>query len=172
MKYFVKTAHGISTELYRVLRDYPLYGTGQGSGASPLVWLSLVIVLLNSLTILAPLAMLFVDPWEDIFEEQNADSFVDDTSNGCNDGHQEEAMPYKEMIAKAQVMAQIWECILYSSGGALELRKCFWYLVYWTWENGRPQMMTMIECPGIISLTSGNIPNYTGIPRLEVWEAH
>jgi hypothetical protein len=137
-----------------------------------LVWLSLVIVLLKSLTILAPLAMLFVDPWEDIFEEQNADSFVDDTSNGCNDGHQEEAMPYKEMIAKAQVMAQIWECILYSSGGALELRKCFWYLVYWTWENGRPQMMTMIECPGIISLTSGNIPNYTGIPRLEVWEAH
>jgi hypothetical protein len=73
MKYFVKTAHGISTEFYRVLHDYPLYGTGQGSGASPSVWLSLVIVLLNSLTILALLAMSFVDPWEDIFEERNAD---------------------------------------------------------------------------------------------------
>jgi hypothetical protein len=80
-------------------------------------------------------------------------------------------MPYKELIAKAQGMAQIWERILYSSGGALELRKCFWYLVYWTWENGHPQMMTMIECPGIISLTSGNVPIYTVIPRLEVWEA-
>jgi hypothetical protein len=166
MKYFVKTAHGISTEFYRVLRNYPLYGTGQGSGASPSVWLSLVIVLLNSLTILAPHAMSFVDPWEDIFEERNTDSFVDDTSNGCNDGHQEEAMPYKELIAKAQGMAQIWERILYSSGGALELRKCFWYLVY-----GHPQMMMTIECPGIISLTSGNVPNYTVIPRLEVWEA-
>jgi hypothetical protein len=32
-------------------------------------------------------------------------------------------------------------------------------------------MMTMIECPGIISLTSGNVPIYTVIPRLEVWEA-
>jgi hypothetical protein len=36
----------------------------------------LVIVLLTSLTILAPLAMSFADPWEDIFEERNADSFV------------------------------------------------------------------------------------------------
>jgi hypothetical protein len=91
---------------------------------------------------------------------------VDDTSNGCNDGLQEEAMPYTELIAKAQVMAQIWERILYSSGGALELWKCFWYLLYWTWENGRPQLATKIECPGIIALTSGHVPNYTVIPRL------
>jgi hypothetical protein len=100
MKYFVKTAHGISSEFYRVLCNYLLYGTGQGSGASPSIWLSLVIVLLNSLMILALLAMSFADPWEDIFEECNADSFVDDTSNGCNDGLQEEAMPYTELIAR------------------------------------------------------------------------
>jgi hypothetical protein len=103
MKYFVKTAHGISSEFYRVLRDYLLYGTGQGSGASPSSWLSLVIVLLTSLTILAPLTMLFADPWEDIFEERNADSFVDDMSNGCNDGLQEEAMPYTELIGATEM---------------------------------------------------------------------
>jgi hypothetical protein len=40
MKYFIKTAHGISEEFSRVLQDYLLYGTGQGSGAPPLVWLS------------------------------------------------------------------------------------------------------------------------------------
>jgi hypothetical protein len=28
---------------------------------------------------MAPLAMSFVDPWEDISEEWNADSFVDNT---------------------------------------------------------------------------------------------
>jgi hypothetical protein len=39
------------------------------------------IVLLFLLTIMAPLAMSFVDPWGDILEEQNADSFVEDTSN-------------------------------------------------------------------------------------------
>jgi hypothetical protein len=51
------TVHGVSSEFYRVLRDYLLYGTGQGSGASPSIWLSLVIVLLTCLTILAPIAM-------------------------------------------------------------------------------------------------------------------
>ncbi len=102
MQYFVKTAHGIWSEFYRVLWHHHLYRTGQGNGASPSVWLSLVVTLLTALTILAPLAMSFVDPWEDIFEERNADSFVDDTSNGCNDGHLEEAVPLKVLIAKAQ----------------------------------------------------------------------
>ena len=93
------------------------------------VWLSIVVCLLAALTALAPLAMTFADPWGDIFEERNADSFVDDTSNGCNDAHLEMAMPFAELIAHGQACAQIWEQILYSSGGALELKKCFWYLV-------------------------------------------
>jgi hypothetical protein len=37
MKYFVKTAHGISNAFYQVMCDFLLYGTGQGSGASPSV---------------------------------------------------------------------------------------------------------------------------------------
>ena len=32
-------------------------------------------------------------------------------------------------------------------------------------------MAPNISCPGIIALTSGNVPNYQVIPRLEVWEA-
>jgi hypothetical protein len=132
----VKMVHGISEGFYRVLRDFLLYGTGQGSGASPAIWLSIVMCMLTVLTALAPMAMSFADPWGDIFEERNADSFVDDTSNGCNDAHLEMAMPFADLIVHGQACAQIWERILYSSGGALELRKCFWYLIYWQWLNG------------------------------------
>jgi hypothetical protein len=171
MKYFIKMAHGISDSFYCVLQDYLLYGTGQGSGASPSVWLSLVVILLTALTVLAPLAMSLVDPWEDIHEEHNTDSFVDDTSNGCNDAHLEEPMTYAEMIAMAQASAQIWERILFSLGGAHELKKCFWYLIFLQWVNGHLQMTMIIDCPGIIALTCGTVPNYTVIPRLEVWEA-
>jgi hypothetical protein len=32
-------------------------------------------------------------------------------------------------------------------------------------------MALIISCPGIIALTLGKVPNYTVIPRLEVWEA-
>jgi hypothetical protein len=161
MKYFVKMAHGISNAFYQVMHDFLLYGTGQGSGASPSVWLSIVVCMLTALTVLAPLAMSFADPWGDIFEERTADSFVDDTSNGCNDAHLEMAMPYAKMIANGQACTQIWEQSLYSSGGALELKKCFWYLVHWQWVNRRPKMAPNVSCPGIIALTSGNVPNYT-----------
>jgi hypothetical protein len=171
MKYFIKMAHGISDSFYCMLQDYLLYETGQGSGASPSVWLSLVVILLTALTVLAPLAMSFIDLWEDIHEEQNADSVVNDTSNGCKDALLEEPMPYAELIAMAQASAQIWEQILFSLGSALELKKCFWYLIYWQWVNGHLQMTTVIDCPGIIALTCRTVPNYTVIPRLEVWEA-
>ncbi len=97
---------------------------------------------------------------------------MDDTSNGCNDAHLEEPMPYAELIAMAQVCAQIWEQLLFSSGGALKLKKCFWYLIYWQWVNGHLQMTTISECPGIIALTCGTVPNYTVIPRLKVWETN
>jgi hypothetical protein len=68
-----------------------------------------VVVLLTTFTILALLSMSFADPWGDIFEERNVDSFVDDTSIGCNDAHLETAMPFEELIAHGQACAQIWE---------------------------------------------------------------
>ena len=37
MKYFVKTVYGISKENYEGTPFAPLFGTGQGSGASPAV---------------------------------------------------------------------------------------------------------------------------------------
>ena len=57
----------------------------------------------------------------------------------------DEAMPYAELIAKAQACAQIWEWLLYSSGGALELWKCFWYLMYWQWVNGCPLWLQLFH---------------------------
>jgi hypothetical protein len=80
--------------------------------------------------------MSFMDPWQDIFDKHNADSYVDDNLSRCNDAHLDEQMCYKELIKYGQEMAQIWEHLLYSSSGALELLKCFWYLMHWQWING------------------------------------
>jgi hypothetical protein len=80
-------------------------------------------------------------------------------------------LPHPDMIGKMQAVAQIWERILYSSGGALDLPKCFWCLIYWQWINGRPQMMPNVSTPGVIALMQGHVPNYTVIKWLEVWQA-
>ncbi len=54
MKYTVKTVFGISEQSYRGTPFALLFGTGQGSGASPAVWLSLVVILLNTLDRVVP----------------------------------------------------------------------------------------------------------------------
>jgi hypothetical protein len=59
MKYSVKTVYGISDTTYSGTPVEPLFGTGQGSGASPAVWLTLVVVLLNTLYRIVPDRMSF-----------------------------------------------------------------------------------------------------------------
>jgi len=122
MKYFVKMAHGISEAFYKSLRDLILFGTGQGSGASPAVWLSLVVCLLLALSVLAPWSMIFADPWEDLFDERNANSYIDDTTIGVNDAMEDEPRSIPEIVTALQDTSQKWERLLYSSGRALELQ--------------------------------------------------
>ena len=54
MRYTVKTVHGISEENVQSAPFSPLFGSGQGSGASPTVWLMLVVILMNTLDRIIP----------------------------------------------------------------------------------------------------------------------
>jgi len=49
MRYTVKTQHGVSDNSYGGTVDEPLFGTGQGSGASPAAWLSLVVIIMSTM---------------------------------------------------------------------------------------------------------------------------
>jgi len=109
MPYYIKTKHGISEAYYRATNSYRLFGTGQGSGASPAVWLTISVILLAALTALASVLMKFMDPWHNIFDERNADVYVDDLANGASDAHQEEAMTLTEILRHLQHNVQIWE---------------------------------------------------------------
>jgi hypothetical protein len=59
MQYTVKTVYGILENNYHGTAFEPLFGTGQGSGASPSVWLTLVVILLHTLDRLVPDRMNF-----------------------------------------------------------------------------------------------------------------
>jgi hypothetical protein len=48
MKYAIKHAYGVSEDEYQGTTFEPLFGTGQGSGSSPAIWLGLVVILLNA----------------------------------------------------------------------------------------------------------------------------
>ena len=80
MKCTIKTVCGISNSNFHDTTFEPLFGTGQGSRASPSVWLTLVVMLINTLDRWNQNACLSshqIHHWD-----MTIDAFVDDTLLG------------------------------------------------------------------------------------------
>jgi hypothetical protein len=152
MQYTVKTIYGVSEKSYHGTVFEPLFGTGQGSGASPAVWLSLVVILLNTLDRITPQRTTFTSVDGKIVNSRLVDAFVDDTSLGFTDDN----LTYQDMINTLQMISQKWEHLLHLSGGALNLTKCSWYVLYWDWTNGRPCLRQHTSDDPTVSLQQGS----------------
>jgi 23S rRNA pseudoU1915 N3-methylase RlmH len=64
-------------------------------------------------------------------------AFVDDTDVAVNDTGKQ--LTSRELAQVLQTDAQHWEKLLFTSGGKLELSKCFFYIMYWKFtEDGMP----------------------------------
>ncbi|KAI2492618.1 hypothetical protein MHU86_21932 [Fragilaria crotonensis] len=122
MKYTVKTIHGISEENYHGTAYAPLFGTGQGSGASPSVWLTLVVIMLNTLDRIVPDRINFVPVQGKRNHSRLVDAFVDDTSLGFTSAGN---MDYDQLIQRLQDIAQTWGAYSISLGRKTESFKMF-----------------------------------------------
>ena len=100
-------------------------------------------------------------------DSRAADAFVDDT-----DLYVSVDTPFTTLALQAQTAAQHWEQLLYTSGGALNLKKCFWYGITWEWINGFPHMQPNSQAPATIQLTSGHDDTPRTIIRKECWEGN
>ena len=158
MKYTVKTVYGVSEDSYQGIPFAPLFGTGQGSGASPAVWLSLVVILLNTLERIVPERISFRSPDGTLDHRRLVDAFVDDTALGLTD---DGSLPFSTLVTSLERIAQIWEQLLHFSGGALTLKKCSWYIMYWDWINGRPVLRPQTDQESAVNLCQGSIPDCT-----------
>ena len=163
MKYNVKTIHGISEDTYQGTPFKPLYGTGQGSGASSSVWLTHVVILLNTLDRIILEQTEFTSPTGNITSSRLVDTFVDNTSLGFTNNDSS----YEEMIFCLQEISQTWEHLLHLSGGSLNLKKCNWYILFWDWKNSRPILREINPKGPQVELTQGiDSRNST---RLNAW---
>ena len=129
MKYYLKTQYGISTTYIQSSIDAFLFGTGQGSGASPAIWLVISTILLAALSKIACRGMVFKTPDCKLTVERFSDAFLDDAQNGTNDAFLAQSWSLQELSDNLQHTSQSWERLLYCSGGLLELSKCFYYLI-------------------------------------------
>jgi len=166
MKYRMKTAYRVSPGYIQTTLVVNILGMMQGSAAVGALWGLVSSMLFSILRSRFP-ATRFPSPHVQIFTKRNGEAYVDDTTlwmmlmvGSMQILHQ-----------KAECQAQTWERLLWTTGGALNLKKCFWYYIEWKWmATGTPAMMTIDETPGqTIQLTqSSNHATPITIKRVEV----
>jgi hypothetical protein len=76
------------------------------------------------------------------------------------------------LVANLQRLAQEWECLLFSTGGALNLEKCFWFLLAWSWDKGRAKIHNLVSAPGDLSMTSEINPKLLTVKKVEPTESY
>jgi hypothetical protein len=149
MHYYIRTAYGISPTAFSNLIDWVL-GVMQGSGHAGCLWVltsSIMLALMDNTT-----GATFHSPLPSRSTRRTGESFVDDTSLWLL----RLGLTLLVAVRLMQLTAQRWERLLYATGGALNLTKCFWYGIEWTFSPaGAPTMLPSTEGHQI-SLSSGS----------------
>ena len=135
MQHSIKTRHG-TLRPYLGTDDDVFEGTGQGSGASPAIWLLYSMSLLRAFQQFTP-GMTVSSPFESLLLTILAIFYVDDGMPGVNDSQEASALPIALLLKQAEDATQSWERLLFASGGALEMSKCFAYVMYWDLSEGK-----------------------------------
>jgi hypothetical protein len=154
MQFRLHTSLGDSERYYCHSKETPVHGTGQGSCASPCIWLLISSILMDCLQELAG-GMKMTNPGNTIMIQQWIDGFVDDMSLFSNLlGANENTNDIKMLHEKLSIDLTAWKELLEAYGGKLELEKCFYYTLNWKFNKLGDAIPTMIEeqraiCPQI-----------------------
>jgi hypothetical protein len=141
--YRIRTELGVSDTGYSHSQDHPIYGTGQGSGNSPMIWCFLSTVLFDCYDDLA-YAATYCHPDRSHPMELGMVGFVDDSNGQTNEFMRNEtALTLPTIYQKLRHNAQTWADLLGTTGGALELSKCSCHLLSWHFGNkGDPVLVS------------------------------
>jgi hypothetical protein len=122
--------------------DMPLYGPGQGSMCSPLFWILCYWLIVESFDPSIPVAQ-YISACKSISVQITVVSFVDNTGLGVTSSYKwNSSLSYTEnsrhelteLVNNLTTIAQHWERLLFTTGGALNLTKSFWYSMTWNWK--------------------------------------
>ena len=128
MHFFIRTAHGISPGFYSSTAAALILGVLQGSGAAPCTWISLSCILLQARQSHTS-GFQATCPHNTSTSQHPGKAYVDDTDlwlTGISP-----STPSMILTSSMQRIAQVWDCLLFASRGALAHQKCFHYLVRW-----------------------------------------
>ena len=149
-----------SEDYYSSTATNPLHGPGQGSRATPSLWVLVGSIIMHCMHLKSD-GVTFQDTTKQMTINYIMTGFVDDTTHWINQFDKALLGEYSqtEMYQDTQRTAQWWEQLLYATGGKLELNKCFYYPILWTFdEEGVPTLVHDID-DNITILSSENGTN-------------
>jgi ribonuclease HI len=162
--YQLITPQGVSDTKYSHSEKYPIYGTGQGSGNSPVIWLLISATLFDSYEQVAQGAT-FSSPDGTETSTIKIGGFVDDTNTSLNSWLPQHQSTTTELLRRLKEDTQQWNDLLFVSGGKLELSKCSFHVLEFTFQpNGTPQVNG--QKPQPIQLRDSITGNNINIPAL------
>jgi exonuclease III len=168
-KYKLKTMLGVTDSFYQHCELFPIYGTGQGSGNSPTIWLVISSTLFDAFETKAHGAS-YSSPDGTTRIDLFMIGFVDDSAGQTH----QTSPPLAPNKLAAQMIhdAQLWGDLLYASGGDLELSKCAYHLVEHKFKSdGTPVMEPGLIGPRL-TLQSGDRKSVITIKQLKVDESY
>ena len=169
-RYRLKTELGVSDTEYTQSVLYPLHGTGQGAGNSPHIW-GLISGTLFDCQQERAYGVQFVSPDRTVNVTIHMIGFVDDSSLSVNDFLSPEPASIDVLLKKMQYDGQLWNDLLWCSGGMLELPKCSYHYLYFDFlPDGsiKPRKGTFGPTLWVNSPLYGQTP----IKQLSVYDPH
>ena len=162
-KRHVKTIHGTSRKNIRTTKRKVLYGIGQGNGGGPAMWISHLTVMFAALSsVCLGVVMTCVEGIRKIATVGTG--YVDDVTLGLS-LQKKQRQTEKQVLIQIQRMSQLWETLLYITGGRLELSKCFWVPITWKWYNGKVTLVQKKSKGEVLYLRESETKEMIEIPR-------
>ena len=171
VRYHLKTQLGVTDEHYQHCVIYPIYGTGQGSGNSPTIWLVVSSALFICYDARA-FGARFETPDRSLTIDIYRVGFVDDTTSYVNQFMSDTAPTPAFLISLLTHDSQLWSDLLWKSGGGLELPKCTYHFWYYSFmEDGCPFLIDGQVGPPVVLVTGDGLSTAT-VPHTSVYTAY
>ena len=137
MEHYIRTAYGDSEECYGGAQwEIKPHGVGQGNGYAPAIWAGISSLLLKAMRDKG-YGTRITSPISRVFLHMAGYSFVDDTDLVETSKPNE---TWEDLFQRTQHGLELWECLLRTTGGAIEPTKSHWVRISHQWKNGKASL--------------------------------